>query len=234
MLTHTVCKLHQGFTLIEVLVVLGVIGTMLAILLPVFASVRARSRQTVCTSNLRQLGTSIFLYAQDYDQRMPYAGDPTDKYTDIWQGKDGGAYADEARHLSALSDVLAPYIKSPQLWQCPADTGFNYVDCAGVVYLPAHPSSFQVFGTSYYYRTEVGLGRKLVDLVVYEDVAPYTQHSSAEINLLMDGTGQWHGTSAGFRYNTLMADGHVVPLTREAMTDAWDLQLDPPKGSSKP
>lgn len=227
-------KSEQGFTLIEVLVVVGIIGVMFAILLPVFASVRGRSRQTVCASNLRQLGTAIFLYAQDDDQRMPCAGDPTDKYTDIWQDKDGGKHAAEAKQLPALTNVLAPYIKDPQLWRCPADTGFDYVDCAGPIYLPAYPSSYDAFGTSYYYHTEAGLGRKLVDLVGYENVAPYTQHSSAEINLLMDGTGRWHANGSDFRYNTLMGDGHVVSLTRGAMMAAWDLRLDPPKANNAP
>lgn len=224
----------QGFTLIEVLVVLAVISILFAILLPVFASVRARSRQTACASNLRQIGTAIFLYAQDYDQRMPYAGDPTDRYTNVWQFKDDGGQAEEARRLPALTAVLNPYIKNAQLWHCPADTGFDYVDCAGPVYLPTHPSSYAVFGTSYYYRTEAGLGRKMVDLVGYEDVAPYSQHSSAEINLLMDGTGAWHGSNTGFRYNTLMADGHIATLTRRALADAWALRLDPPKAKTIP
>jgi len=234
MLMLNVQQAKRGFTLIEVLVVLSIVGVMCAVLLPVFASVRGRSRQTVCTSNLRQLGTAIFLYAQDDDQRLPYAGDPTDRYTDIWQGKDGGKYAAEARQLPDLNDVLAPYVKASQLWRCPADIGFDYVDCSGPVYLAAHPSSYDAFGTSYYYRTEAGLGRKLVDLVGYESAAPYTQHSSAEINLLMDGTGRWHGSDSDFRYNTLMGDGHVVCLTRDAMAAAWNLRLDPPKANNAP
>src|SRR5690554_3954884 len=60
-----------GFTLIELLVVIAIIAILAAILFPVFAQARAKARQTACMSNMKQLGTALLMYAQDYDNVMP-------------------------------------------------------------------------------------------------------------------------------------------------------------------
>src|SRR5438105_379653 len=57
---------ERGFTLIELLVVIAIIAILAAILFPVFAHAREKARQTSCLSNLRQLGSAMVLYAQDY------------------------------------------------------------------------------------------------------------------------------------------------------------------------
>jgi type II secretory pathway pseudopilin PulG len=49
------------------LVVIAIIAILAAILFPVFAQARAKARQASCLSNMRQLGTSMRMYAQDYD-----------------------------------------------------------------------------------------------------------------------------------------------------------------------
>ncbi|MDX1934113.1 MAG: prepilin-type N-terminal cleavage/methylation domain-containing protein [Capsulimonadales bacterium] len=59
---------NPGFTLIELLVVITIIAILAAILFPVFAQARTKARQSVCLSNLRQLGTATMLYIQDYDE----------------------------------------------------------------------------------------------------------------------------------------------------------------------
>jgi prepilin-type N-terminal cleavage/methylation domain-containing protein len=58
---------RRGFTLIELLVVIAIIAILAAILFPVFAQARDSARQTTCLSNLKQLGTGLTMYAQDYD-----------------------------------------------------------------------------------------------------------------------------------------------------------------------
>jgi prepilin-type N-terminal cleavage/methylation domain-containing protein/prepilin-type processing-associated H-X9-DG protein len=62
---------YQGFTLIELLVVIAIIAILAAILFPVFARAREKARQTTCTSNQRQIATTIQMYAQDHEETLP-------------------------------------------------------------------------------------------------------------------------------------------------------------------
>lgn len=63
----TPAKRAAAFTLIELLVVIAIIAVLAAILFPVFAQAREKSRQASCQSNLRQIGIAIRMYAQDAD-----------------------------------------------------------------------------------------------------------------------------------------------------------------------
>ena len=73
---------RAGFSLIEVLTVTLVIGLLAALLLPVLARARERSRAAVCLNNLRQLGQAAIMYDDDYG-RLPLASTPGNK---MWDG----------------------------------------------------------------------------------------------------------------------------------------------------
>jgi prepilin-type N-terminal cleavage/methylation domain-containing protein len=66
--------MRKGFTLIELLVVIAIIAILAAILFPVFARAREKSRQASCTSNLKQILLADAMYTQDYDEVHTRAG----------------------------------------------------------------------------------------------------------------------------------------------------------------
>jgi len=92
----------SGFTLIELLVVIAIIAILAAILFPVFAQAREKARQTSCLSNQKELGLSVLMYVQDYDQNFP-SGLQNDWWNDTW-------YV-----------LTQPYIKNLQILRCPSD-----------------------------------------------------------------------------------------------------------------
>ena len=62
---------HGGFSLVELLVVIGILVLLFAILLPVIGHVRKAGWRTACASNLSQVGKSIFAYANDNRGETP-------------------------------------------------------------------------------------------------------------------------------------------------------------------
>ena len=117
----------RGFTLIELLVVIAIIAILAAILFPVFAQAREQARRTSCLSNMRQLGTAVAMYTQDYDETMPTA------YS-------GGTTCSHAEYIE-----IYPYMKNMQILQCPdgGTSGDTVPACAVAAgEIPAQPSSF--------------------------------------------------------------------------------------------
>jgi prepilin-type N-terminal cleavage/methylation domain-containing protein/prepilin-type processing-associated H-X9-DG protein len=101
-----------GFTLIELLVVIAIIAILAAILFPVFARARENARRSSCQSNLKQIGLGVIQYTQDYDESFPR------NWFDCDSGAGGNGNADCPR----WSDVVQPYMKSTQIFNCPSDT----------------------------------------------------------------------------------------------------------------
>ncbi len=114
-------KLQGGslaFTLIELLVVIAIIAILAAILFPVFAQAREKARQTSCLSNLKQIGTAVLMYTQDYDEILPQTGwqGPCTNPLNAGQASDiywSGTYA--------FPLATSPYIKNWQIFSCPSD-----------------------------------------------------------------------------------------------------------------
>jgi prepilin-type N-terminal cleavage/methylation domain-containing protein/prepilin-type processing-associated H-X9-DG protein len=91
-----------GFTLIELLVVIAIIAVLAAILFPTFAATRGKAHQTVCLSNLRQLGIAVGLYKEDNDGGYPISRRPV---------QPGEPIAHE-EFLANWSSLIRPYIRN--------------------------------------------------------------------------------------------------------------------------
>jgi prepilin-type N-terminal cleavage/methylation domain-containing protein len=100
----------RGFTLIELLVVIAIIAILAAILFPVFAQAREKARATTCLSDNKQIGISMAMYMQDYDNTFP--PQRTDGMLTLAAGGKEGTYY----------DALLPYQKNYQIWICPSDS----------------------------------------------------------------------------------------------------------------
>ena len=104
----------SAFTLIELLVVIAIIAILAAILFPVFAQAREKARQTACLSNLKQIGTALMMYTQDYDETLPHV--------QFGYTIGGAPVAANALCSYKWMDVIQPYVKSDEMFSCPSDS----------------------------------------------------------------------------------------------------------------
>ena len=227
---------QKGFTLIELLLVIGIISVLTAILFPVFQSIREAGRRSVCLSNLQSLGLACSLYSQDSDDFYPFGGDPFDLKTNYWQIADPVNYGSQIARMKPINIILQPYVGSPSIWKCPSDTGFSQFDLFPYYPLDAKDSSYNTFGTSYYYQTRIVLSHATVSgLIAYDafdlEAEHYPEHGPSEIPLFFDGCGAWHGETETpyHRYNVLMADGHAANLSEASFALTAVYSFEPPE-----
>jgi prepilin-type N-terminal cleavage/methylation domain-containing protein/prepilin-type processing-associated H-X9-DG protein len=107
----------NGFTLIEILVVIAIIALLAAILFPVFARARENAKRASCQSNLKQIALGLIQYTQDYDERFPN-----------WVPPEGGT--------PFWYVMAAPYFKSQQIFRCPSQP--RTTDAFGTTYYSSY------------------------------------------------------------------------------------------------
>lgn len=133
----------KAFTLIELLVVIAIIAVLAAILFPVFAQAREKTRATSCLSNVKQMGIAVAMYRQDYDQINPRHRLCPDRVGDelcsrasptaltgpneTWWAPYDNSISPEPPNRSGVDystpikgGMLQPYFKNRMIFKCPS------------------------------------------------------------------------------------------------------------------
>jgi prepilin-type N-terminal cleavage/methylation domain-containing protein/prepilin-type processing-associated H-X9-DG protein len=119
---------NRAFTLIELLVVIAIIAILAAILFPVFAKAREAARATSCRSNMKQMGTGLYMYVQDYDEMYPER--------DCQSPINGAPACGGGNAYYTWRQAIQPYIKNTNVFQCPSNPSNNRIADPATTYYP--------------------------------------------------------------------------------------------------
>ncbi|HZL37910.1 MAG TPA: type II secretion system protein [Tepidisphaeraceae bacterium] len=214
----------RGFTLVELLVVIGIIAVLLSLLMPALSRVRQQGNQVVCASNLRQVGIALQMYANN-SRGWLYPVGPWDpirgQYTTL------GSNMPRGQRWPVY--VFDPPVWNPPIMRCPSD------------YQPAEEHSY-VVNEHLADKNVKAFDSKAGDLTSSEIIVA-GEKISAETDYYMEQKEFYrvvelyrHGRAFGSNY--LYLDMHVSttpPNEALASTDPWDPPLPPhppPAGGS--
>jgi len=195
---------RKAFTLVELLVVVGIVGVLVGILLPALAAASTSARRVACLSNLRQLSVAAHAYTANHNGRFPIAyfqspGPPTVSYNwDFTTVRAGPGAAP-----TILPGLLWEGQQAPAVQQCPAFDGRSAT--------AADPYTGYNYNTSY-----IGHGQH----EAIPQPARITEVRRASHTALF-GDGQWAGGANKFMRAPWENPGDAGFLGRSAGTQGF-------------
>lgn len=220
---------QRAFTLIELLVVIAIIAILAAILFPVFAAAREKSRSTQCLSNNRQLGTAFIMYTQDASERFPASGQnlfatttepfPTADWVRVGSSCCGSYSSNpQAAIATPAQGSLFPYTKNVGIYRCPSDRIGHKLSYSMNEFLDVAKQSLMNYPASTF-------------LILEEDSATLNDGNYRPWAMFDIVTARHHGRDArgantagpvvdmtGGGGNILLADGHAKFFRRETVS----------------
>lgn len=126
----------SGFSLVELLVVVAIIGVLSSILLPALAKAKARAQGIYCLNNTKQLTLAWVMYSDDHNGNLPYnlgansgaaarTVNPTASMERNWANNvlDWELRSDNTNFATLLASGLGPYTSgSAVIYRCPSDS----------------------------------------------------------------------------------------------------------------
>jgi prepilin-type N-terminal cleavage/methylation domain-containing protein len=192
---------RKAFTLVELLVVIGIIGLLIGILTPTLSRARRVAQRTVCGTNLRQIGVAVRAYLNDSNDVFFFRG-----VTNL-----PSLLPDAPTFTGILRNYGA---QDPQVFKCPADRRQNFQ--AQREPPNTGKSYFETEGSSYQFRDDFWLlGRKLAEVAKrINDRPPYKDKVVSENVLWLAKDWQGFHAKAGQEHaaNYLYSDGRVTDL----------------------
>ena len=210
-LVAQVRRAARAFSLVELLVVIGIIGVLLAVLLPTLAQAQKQARWVQCQSNLRQIGVHLEIYSQNW---KGYIYPP-------------GLGANKPRDQRWPVHVFKPVVWNPPVMECPEDQ--DPVEDHSYI-LNDHLS---VHGIKFSSKNFGGLPSSDV-IVMGEKRTDYNDYYMNVGDFSTRVEPYRHGLKKGSNY--LFLDLHVGTLLNRRNTlwgiDPWDppLPSEPPAG----
>jgi len=140
---HVARKKRTGFTLVELLVVIGIIAVLIGILLPALSAARRQANTVKCLANLRTLGQAYLLYANDFKDVFPVVRSDTPDTGDVPQNSKNTYYTDMLMKYVSKTGKMNFQVSGngeafeqarlSVLWGCPqwdgwSGTGTTYVN----------------------------------------------------------------------------------------------------------
>ncbi|MBT3380355.1 MAG: type II secretion system protein [Lentisphaerae bacterium] len=192
------------FSLVELLVVIGIMAILMSILLPVTTKIRENGRRVACSANLRQLGTAMHLYMQEYDQSMcPH--DDADSGNPEWRWDT--IYLNLAPYYSDNHDIL----------KCPKDRSWTR---------PASGATGRWWSYGFNHACGYGGAMMTTDFVDPPGTAVFFDSDESDGGVEDDGNRPYQNiASKAYRrhlqgLNVMFFDGHVQWRRPSSLTNA--------------